>query len=638
MTRTASFLLGPLASIALCASASATGAQSAGRGELPITVGPNVQVSSARPRLPHYEHLAGAHAKDSNRMMACSMAYDPDRGRVVSILYTTVDGGKSWRETLYSDRDSRTTGDPVCVYGAADTALFVVLSVQPRGMHNYRSTDAGLTWTQTSDMPFIDRENLVVDQTGGKYNGRVYLNGTGASPGIDSGSDAAVVLFRSLDGGKTFAGPASRTAFAPRSINGMGPSVVLSDGSVVAVFGEERTRGARDEDNRRGAIAQLRSVISRDGGETLDGGGVVGDWYMARTRSQGSHIPWLAVDPGSPPYKDRLYAVWDDFREGRLTVLLAWSSDKGKTWSKPVHVVDDRPSMNADEGPDNINPLVAVNKEGVVGVAWYDRRDHKDDLGWDIRFAASTDGGQSFSPSVKVSSAPNRYGGGELWPTEGSASGGGTRTNPDAPPAKTPLTLAITVNQFFYSSGHTSGLLVTADGVFHPLWEDNRTGVSQLWTAPVSVRAAAVQHGALELASMTDVTDRVTANLTQTSYDRATGTITAQLRLRNTSRETISGPVKARVIALNSDLGVAQLLGSDNGTNGAGAILDLSSLLSGGTLLPDSTSASRTVRIHLTDLRPFKQGDRLVFGLAALDVRVYAASVKGAGGSSRPAP
>ncbi len=636
MTRAASS--SPLVLAAFSLFAGTAVAQSGGRNDLPITVGANVQVSSDRPRLPHYEHLAGAHAKDSNRMMACSMAFDPARGRTVSILYTTMDGGKTWHETLYSDRDTRTTGDPVCIYGAADTALFVVLSVQPRGMHNYRSTDGGLTWTKTSDIPFIDRENLVVDQTGGKYNGRVYLNGTGASPGVDSGTAAAAMLFRSLDGGKTFAGPVSRTAFAPRGINGMGPTVVLSDGTVIAIFGEQKGAGVRDEDNRRGAIAQLRSIISRDGGETLEGGAPVADWYMARTRSQGSHIPWLAVDPGSAAYKDRLYAVWDDFREGRLTVLLAWSADKGRSWSKPVHVVDDRPAMNPDEGPDNINPLVAVNKEGIVGVAWYDRRDHKDDLGWDIRFAASTDGGQSFSPSVKVSSAPNRYGGNELWPLESSASGGGARAMPEAPPSKAPLTLGITVNQFFYSSGHTSGLLVTADGVFHPLWEDNRTGVSQLWTAPVTVRGTAVRNGAAELASMADATDRVAAELTEASYDRGTSTVTAQLRLRNTSRETISGPLKARIIALNSDLGVAQLVGADNGMAAAGAIFDFSGLLRGGALMPDSTSNPRTVRIHLTDVRPFKQGDRLVFGLASLDARVYAASTRNAGGASPDTP
>src|ERR1039458_4598395 len=65
-----------------------------------ITVGPNVQVSADRARLPHYEHLAGAHARDANKMMACAMVGDPSRGHDYSVVYTTVDGGKSWRHTL----------------------------------------------------------------------------------------------------------------------------------------------------------------------------------------------------------------------------------------------------------------------------------------------------------------------------------------------------------------------------------------------------------------------------------------------------------------------------------------------------------------------------------------------------------
>jgi hypothetical protein len=598
-----------------------------------ITVGPNVQVSADRARLPHYEHLAGAHARDANKMMACAMVGDPPRGHDYSVVYTTVDGGKSWRHTLDADPVKGLTGDPVCMYGQGDTAYFVVLTtVAPRRMLVMRSLDAGLTWNKAADMPFIDRENLIVDQTGGKYNGRIYINGTGTAPGMETGTPSAVTLFHSTDGGMVFAGPALRVTLPPMGgIEGMGNSVVLSDGTFVTIFGEVKQPGAIEDDNlRRGAIAWLRAVTSKDGGETLTPATVVSDWYMARNRSQGSHVPWLAVDPGTKAYKDRLYAVWDDYREGRLTVLLSYSSDKGKTWSKPVHVVDDRAAPNPDEGPDNINALVAVNASGVVGVSWNDRRDYKDDLGWDLRFAASYDGGESFTPSVKVSSAPNRYGSGESWPIQGSSSGGGTRIGENAQPSKNPLSVTLRVNNFFYSSGHTSGLVVTADGVFHPVWEDNRTGTSQLWTAPVTAHGAAVEHGAAELATLTDATDQVMIEVTGATYDRGSGTASAQLRLKNTSKDTIVGPVKARVVALNSDLGVPQIVGADNGTGRAGAIFDLTALIAGGRLLPDSVSAPRTLTVRLSDVRPFKQGQLLKFGLVALDARVYAGAVKGA--------
>jgi hypothetical protein len=35
--------------------------------------------------------------------------------------------------------------------------------------------------------------------------------------------------------------------------------------------------------------------------------------------------------------------------------------------------------------------------------------------------------------------------------------------------------------------GDTAGLCADADGVFHPLWIDNRTGERQVWTATFRV-------------------------------------------------------------------------------------------------------------------------------------------------------
>src|SRR5205814_6711646 len=57
------------------------------------------------------------------------------------------------------------------------------------------------------------------------------------------------------------------------------------------------------------------------------------------------------------------------------------------------------------------------------------------------------------------------------------------------------------------------------------------------------------------------------------------------------------------VVQLGSDLGIPSLVVADNGQSGPGAVLDLSALLHGGMLLPDSTSAPRQLVFRLTDLR-----------------------------------
>jgi hypothetical protein len=101
-------------------------------------------------------------------------------------------------------------------------------------------------------------------------------------------------------------------------------------------------------------------------------------------------------------------------------------------------------------------PMLAVNKNGVVGICWYDRRDNSDNLGYWVRFSASLDGGASWIPSARVSTHAN-----VVNPSE--------RDN-------------------HFHGGDTAGLAADADGVFHPLWIDNRTGVHQMWTTTVKVR------------------------------------------------------------------------------------------------------------------------------------------------------
>src|SRR5204863_7612462 len=49
---------------------------------------------------------------------------------------------------------------------------------------------------------------------------------------------------------------------------------------------------------------------------------------------------------------------------------------------------------------------IAVNRNGVLGVMWYDRRDSPDNLGWTPRFSVSYDGGDTFVPSVKLATSP----------------------------------------------------------------------------------------------------------------------------------------------------------------------------------------------------------------------------------------
>jgi hypothetical protein len=598
-------------------------------------VGPNVQVSMARSTIPLFETLAAADPTNPNRMLACSAAYPTDESLGVTIVYASNDDGLTWSPTL-AEKDLPRSGDPACAFGPDGAAYYATLSFSAEGksaMHFYRSSDGGSTWSPPTRLPFIDREFITVDMSGGKYQGRIYLNGTGLVSAIEGARrNTDFTLFRSSDGGATFQAPVKRSAFGARYVRSMGNGVVLSDGTFLALFGEvkeywndEGTRGRVQPGPWGESSAWLRVIRSEDGGETLDAGVTVADWYTEM--KGGAAVPSLAADPGSRAFKNRVYAAWSDARSGRLEILLAYSADRGKTWSKPVVVNDDRPPADPNAGPDQLMPTVAVNRRGVVGVAWYDRADlSPTSMGWWVRFRPSLDGGETFLPSVRVSAAPNTYGRSEQRPLSGFAIGGAAS---DQRMRGGLIGLSIGMHWFSGTGGDTAGLAADAGGVFHPVWIDNRSGVPQMWTAAISVAGSVLKNGSAELAELEDLTSKVALEMIDFGFNRSNGQATARVRLKNGSKETLRGPFKLRVLAVRSYLAQVEVVGADNGVSGAGAVFDFTPLVAGGSLPPDAQSDVKTLTFRLHDLRPPRTMtiERMRESLVSLDARVLGKSM-----------
>ena len=167
-----------------------------------------------------------------------------------------------------------------------------------------------------------------------------------------------------------------------------------------------------------------------------------------------------------------------------------------------------------------------------------------------------------------------------------------------------------------------------SNGVFHPFWVDNRTGVSQIWTAPVSVAGAVARNGSPALSALDDVSDRIALQVVKTAYDRASNRLTVETRLRNTSDAAIRGPFKVRLLDLTSQIGAVEALDAENGERGPGAVFDYGAAIPGGMLGPGQESSPRPLSFRLTNLRPFRQGKTIRYGLASLSARVLATSEK----------
>ncbi len=593
-----------------------------------ITVSRNVHMSASHPEQLQAEIILDADSTRPGRLMACSLIDDSRKSGNNSltgwgvIVYLTYDSGKTWTKTF----EEYSLMDPTCAYGPDGSAYLEAFELTgDRMMRLYRSADGGKTWGSPSKVRTTDRPYVTIDKTGGKFNGRVYSHGqaggTGRMDGERGGS--GVRLYASTDG-RTFGDPVERQSSGDRRNLGSGNGVVLSDGTLVMLFGElkeywnaDNTSEIRDS-TLMSSNGRLRMLTSGDGGRSLSTATSVSDFYMHvyPWRPLAGFIPWVAVDSSSGPFRDRLYVVWPDRRSGRDEIYLTYSTDKGRTWSKPMTLNDDRAPLLARSGPDHFMPTVAVNKDGVVGVSWYDRRDHADNAGWDIRFTASLDGGDTWSPNVRVSEQANNFDSKNAWPI--------TSVPPRISSPGGPASIDLWVNQMMVIGGDTTGLAADSTGAFHVAWADNRTGILQLWTSSVTVNGSAQRNGDPVLASYKDVTSTVNMEMSEMAFDRAAGVLTAKARLRNTGAQEVSGSVKIRVVQLGSDLGVAEIIGSENGAKGPGAIWDFTDVLKEKSLQPGEVSQFKELRFRVVDIRGLPTTERLKLSLVKLDVRVLA--------------
>ena len=88
---------------------------------------------------------------------------------------------------------------------------------------------------------------------------------------------------------------------------------------------------------------------------------------------------------------------------------------------------------------------------------------------------------------------------------------------------------------------------------------------------------------------------RATLDLEDAFYDRASGTVTANVYLVNSSEDTLRAPLFVRVLSLTSAMGRPTITNADRGGPGPGAVLDFASLIEGGSLAPGARSSARRV-------------------------------------------
>lgn len=412
-----------------------------------LQIGPNFPVGKELDGKLLIEPHIAADPGDPNKLIAVSFVEDTTaewRSGDVLAVFSSSDGGQNWnRQNL------------PCI-GCSDPWVSItnkgLVFATAMGNHPalpdlisqllvFVSKDGGLTW---SDPP---------QSLGDYHDGPRSLAGPDGTLYILSGQN-----FRDEKKNLRFSGFMGRADpgqvyvrtlpnIAPNNLcNNSDGLALLSDGALVITFYDFLRKFNGGFGSRAGALKTPRSwaMITEDRGRSFT-------MPLFVTEDCWNRPAFLAVDASGGPFKDRLYYVCEG--DNLRKIVLTYSADRGEEWTT---VAIEPP---AEKERSRSEPQIAVNKDGVVGVAWMDRRD--DPLGkcYAPYFAASFDGGQTFSTPVKVADALS-------CPDLGRLGAPGHR---------------------FPTGGDYFGLTTTLDGRFHLLWPDARRGNFELWTAQISV-------------------------------------------------------------------------------------------------------------------------------------------------------
>lgn len=410
-----------------------------------IRVGEPVVVARAADQRFLAEPILAVHPAHPNHLLGAAMveadgaSFEERVTQQTCASFVSLDAGKNWQR---HDFPITRCFDPWVAITPDGDALLSVIGRHPtldEGLFVFHSPDGGRTWDDTpvSLGRGYDHPTLVVDGVSRERKGWLYVLSWRMTHSDDGKRRAAIVVVRSLDGGKTFAEPAQ---VVPNNlINLAEMPVVLSDGTLIASFVEAARNVANLRSVDRFDRWRAWVVLSLDGGHAFSMPLFVTDACGPPPSFQ---LSALAADTSGGPFHDRLYFICG--AHGRGPIVLTYSADRGETWSDPIPV----PPASADSEPRRILGL-AVNNKGVLAVARLDHVGQSGDSCQDLYFAASLDGGRTFLPAQRVSSAP-----------------------------------CATFGDYF-------GMLTTPDGRFRLLWPEVRGGVSQLRTVIVEVEGRA---------------------------------------------------------------------------------------------------------------------------------------------------
>lgn len=370
---------------------------------------------------------AAVNPTDPNNIVVGVMRFSPDNllESLTMSIYVTYDLGDTWTKSNFSGSDAiRVTaggGDPMFAFDDEGMLYFSWLRVDVPlaatdlawGMYVSQSEDGCLTWTNLvdpierhmatdvfglSDLAVaVDKQWMAADLSeASPHQGNVYL----AHVNIVLEDERYEITFRrKLAGEEEFDSSKVVLSHSTQRISQFSNVEVDNDGTIYVSF-------LTDEDDRLHTLSSY-VCVSKDGGVTFTDPIKMTELYFPDFASgwlpvdgidsgRSYPCPQLGLDRSGGTYEGRLYHTFtaygiDTLERAALDIYLTYSDDEGKSWSTPMIVNDDLGEKH------QYYSSIAVNDEGTLVLAWYDRRNDLDNQSLtDYYMAYSEDGGASF--------------------------------------------------------------------------------------------------------------------------------------------------------------------------------------------------------------------------------------------------
>ncbi len=320
-------------------------------------------------------------------------------GAILDKVYTSKDGGVTWtKERLKSDLG--VYGDPCVINGKGNQFYYFHLSdpagkgwadqslldrivcQRSKNMKKWSSgTSIGLNGTKDQDKEWAvfnpyTNEVLVTWTQFDKYASK-------------KAGDSTVILFSKAD----------------KNIKEFSKPIRISQIAGDCIDGDETTEGAVPDIGPNGEIYVAWAVNetiyfdrSIDGGNTwleedIAAVQIAGGWdHYIPGINRTNGMPVLRCDRSGGKFNGRIYINWTDQRNGEddTDVFMAYSDDKGETWSNAIKV-----NQDDSERHQFFTWMDIDNASGAVYMVFYDRRNSSGNE-TEVYLARSLDGGDSF--------------------------------------------------------------------------------------------------------------------------------------------------------------------------------------------------------------------------------------------------